>query len=192
MKNNKGRGAVSDGHDTNRYQQPERKLTNNAKILVIYFSRGGNTEQQAQFAQQYLGADLYELVVQHPYPANYSASVNRATQERESRNWPALDIQDFPNLMQYDLILLGHPIWAMTIANPMRSFLEQDGDRLSDKRVASFSTNAGYGSGETQRILSDLLPASTRILENYSIEDVDLDRDRPRFTRWLNQVNLRK
>lgn len=187
MKPQFGRGAVSDGRDTNSLQGPTRILTSKAKILIIYYSRSGNTEAQAQIAQQTLAADEYELVVKYPYPANYSTTVQRATAEREHQEWPELIEDDFPNINQYGLILLGHPIWAMTIANPMRRFLEEKGQLFDGKTVASFSTNAGYGSGETQTVIRELIPKTTRLAVNYTIEDRESSRTRNRFEKWLKQ-----
>jgi menaquinone-dependent protoporphyrinogen IX oxidase len=188
MKLSKGRGAVSDGADTNSQTAPNRQLTASAEIIVLYFSRSGNTEVQAQYAQTVLGADIYELVVAQPYPANYSRTVERATAERESQVWPKLLATDLPELQQYTTILLGHPIWAMTIANPVRQFLLKYADQLAGKRVASFSTNAGYGAGDTQQILRQILPVSTQILTNYTVHDIDLERQRPQFKKWLDTI----
>ncbi|ETY74001.1 flavodoxin family protein [Lactiplantibacillus fabifermentans] len=184
----KGRGARSDGADTNQNQMPVRRLTPAATTLVIYFSRSGNTEAQAQLAAQTLGADEYELVVQNPYPANYAASVSRATAEREAATWPELRLTDLPDLRQYQLILLGHPIWAMTPANPMRRFLQVAGSQLANKAVASFSTNAGYGAGDTQTVLQRLTPNSTQILPNYTIHDINLENTTGAFKHWLQQT----
>lgn len=184
----KGRGARSDGADTNQLVAPVRQLTPDAETLIIYFSRSGNTEAQAQLAQRYLAADSYELVVRDPYPTDYQASVDRATQEREGRDWPALVTADFPDLAQYKLVLLGHPIWAMTPANPMQQFLRQFGSQLAGKRLASFSTNAGYGAGNTQQVLETLTPASTAVLPNYTIHDTQLEHTTSEFERWLDHV----
>jgi flavodoxin len=187
MLNNKGRGAVSDGADTNAKVAPTRQLSHDAKTLIIYFSRGGNTEEQALHAGLVVNADMYELVATRPYPANYSAAVQRATKERVAGAWPTLEMNDFPNLLQYDTVLLGHPIWAMTIANPMRSFLESSGELLTGKRVGSFSTNAGYGAGETQSVLHHLLPNAT-ILDPYTVEDRLKDDMVAKFDRWLTKT----
>lgn len=188
----KGRGAQSDGADTNLAQAPVRQLTSQASTLIIYFSRSGNTEAQAQLASDVLRADRYELVVQQPYPANYAASVARATEERESQQWPIFDLSDFPSLDQYQLILLGHPIWAMTPANPMYQFLAQMGQQLANKRVASFSTNAGYGAGDTQIVLNKLTPASTRMLPNYTVHDIELAKTTQAFKQWLQKMVIVK
>ena len=44
----KGRGAQSDGADTNLAQAPVRQLTSQASTLIIYFSRSGNTEAHSK------------------------------------------------------------------------------------------------------------------------------------------------
>lgn len=184
MTNTMGRGAVSDGHDTNRKNAPTRILTGQT-TLIIYFSRSGNTEKQVLLAQQILPTDVYELTVADPYPANYQAAVRRATTEREAQHWPALTGQ-LPDLAHYTTILLAHPIWAMTLANPMRAFLEMAGDQLGNKRIASFSTNAGYGAGDTQQRLAQLTPSKTTILANYTVEDRLAAHDQAHFINWLN------
>lgn len=181
----KGRGAQSDGADTNALTAPTRQLSGATQTLIIYFSRSGNTELQARLAQRLTAADIYELVAAQPYPANYQASVARATQEREAENWPALVAADLPDLTPYHTILLGHPIWAMTPANPMRQFLETFGDQLAGKRIASFSTNAGYGAGDTQQVLHQLTPALTVVLPNYTVHDGQLEKTTDVFERWV-------
>ncbi|MFC6322413.1 flavodoxin family protein [Companilactobacillus baiquanensis] len=182
-----GRGAVSDGMDTNANEKLTKLLNNATKTLIIYFSRSGNTEKQAKIAQGFLNADIFELSVKNSYPSNYTQTVNRSTDERESQVWPELQSK-IPNLNKYDTILLGHPIWAMTIANPMREFLEEYGELLANKKVASFSTNAGYGSGETQRVISELTPNSTKILNNYSVQDIHARKDQVNFINWLEEI----
>nr|WP_238704201.1 hypothetical protein [Companilactobacillus mishanensis] len=86
------------------------------------------------------------------------------------------------------MILLAHPIWAMTPANPMRSFLEEHGSELEGKEIASFSTNDGYGSGDTQQVLRVLTPGNTTILNNYSVRDTQAESSRNEFSKWLSQL----
>lgn len=118
---NYGRGAVSDGADTNADVEPVRILTEDASSIIIYFSRSGNTENVAQQIESFTGADVLELQVEDPYPSDYEETVDRANEERESGDFPALATQ-IPDLSQYDTVFLGHPIWGMTIANPIALF----------------------------------------------------------------------
>lgn len=186
--NNYGRGAVSDGADTNSDGEPVRVLTEDASSIIIYFSRSGNTENLAQQIQSFTGADVLELQVENPYPSDYEETVNRADEERESGNFPTL-VTQIPDLSQYDTIFLGHPIWSMTIANPIARFLEDNNEELSGKSIAAFSTNAGYGAGSSINRISELSPDST-MLENYTVEDKDVMETQDDVEAWLERLGV--
>jgi len=186
--NNYGRGAISDGADTNADEEPVRILTEDASSIIIYFSRGGNTENVAQQIESFTGADVLELQVENPYPSDYEETVDRADKERESGNFPALATQ-IPDLGQYDMVFLGHPIWSMTIANPIARFLEDNKEELSGKSIAAFSTNAGYGYGSSVDRISELSPNST-ILENYTVEDEDAMNSQDDVEAWLKRLGV--
>jgi flavodoxin len=188
--NNYGRGALSGGADTNAEAEPVRVLTENASSIIIYFSRSGNTENLAQQIESLTGADVLELQVKDPYPSDYEETVDRADEERESGNFPEL-VTQIPDLSQYDTIFLGHPIWSMTIANPIARFLEDNSEELSGKSIAVFSTNAGYGAGSSIDRVSELSPNST-ILENYTIEDEKVVETQDGVKSWLQRLGALK
>ncbi|MCZ2137223.1 flavodoxin family protein [Lactiplantibacillus plantarum] len=183
----KGRGAISDGKDTNLNEAPTRLITKNAKTLVIYFSRSGNTEYQAKIAQEVLHADSYELIAKNSYATDYDETVNRSNQE-QAGSLPELVTDDLPNFEQYDLLLLGSPIWSMTLANPMQKFLEQFGRQLSGKRIAEFTTNAGFGAGNAQQVLKELTPAFATVLNEYTIKDTEIEETNDQFKDWLQET----
>ncbi|WP_152654565.1 flavodoxin [Oceanobacillus sp. CFH 90083] len=186
--NNYGRGAVSDGADTNADGEPIRMLTEDADSIIIYFSRGGNTENVAQQVESFTGADVLELQVENPYPSDYEDTVDRADEERESGDFPALATK-IPDLSQYDTIFLGHPIWSMTIANPIARFLEDNNEELSGKSIAAFSTNAGYGDGSSVDRISELSSGSI-ILENYTVQDEEAMDSQDDVEAWLERLGV--
>jgi hypothetical protein len=94
-------------------------------------------------------------------------------------------------LSQYDTVFLGHPIWSMTIANPIARFLEDNSEELSGKSIAVFSTNAGYGAGSSIDRVSELGPNST-ILENYTIEDEKVVETQDGVKSWLQRLGALK
>ncbi|TIQ74569.1 MAG: flavodoxin, partial [Mesorhizobium sp.] len=51
------------------------------KMLVAYFSRSGNTRVIAGQVSRALEADLFEIVPENPYPADYFETVEQARQE---------------------------------------------------------------------------------------------------------------
>lgn len=183
---NFGRGAISDGKDTNANEVSTKKLSNSAKSIVIYFSRSGHTEELAKEISETTNSDILELQVKDPYPSNYEETVDRATYERENELYPELST-DIPDLTQYQTVILGHPIWAMTLANPMVTFIQKYEEELEGKVITSFSTNAGYGSGNTFERLSELLPQS-KIEEVYTVEDRNAEKDKDNLKKWLSDL----
>lgn len=76
-----GRGAKSDGKDTNSAEEATKIITNESEELIVYFSRSGNTENLAHLVHRETNADSLELSIKDPYPADYEETVERADQE---------------------------------------------------------------------------------------------------------------
>lgn len=56
-----GYNTPSDGADTNAGQQPVRKLTKDAKSIVIFWSRSGSTKLLASQIAKRTGSDILEI-----------------------------------------------------------------------------------------------------------------------------------
>lgn len=151
-----GYGTPSDGQDTNRDGQPARKLTWDAKSIIIFWSRSGSTKLLASKIARETGADILEITLKTPYPANYRKTLNRANRERISNNPPELEMQ-LPDLSQYDTVYLGYQTWAMTLSQPMKAFLLQYGGEFSNKKMALFLSEGGYGTGDSTELVRELI-----------------------------------
>lgn len=57
----------------------------NTKVLVVYYSWGGNTRVVAEKIKAQLGADLVEIVPETAYPTDYSECVAQARKEDQGR-----------------------------------------------------------------------------------------------------------
>lgn len=182
-----GRGARSDGEDTNAEEEPARRISDDAESIIIYFSRSGNTQNLARMIYNEVGGDMLELTVSEPYPADYSQAVERANEERDNQEYPEISTE-LPDLSQYDTIFLGYQTWAMTLSNPMISFLMVHGSELSEKTIYPFSTNAGYGEGDSVERIGELAPEAT-IERSFNIQDEDLLDNQEQVTAWLNEIN---
>lgn len=151
-----GYGMPSDGKDTNSQNRPTRKLTDNAKSIIIYFSRSGSTELLASKIEKLTDSDMLEIVVNDSYSSNYQKTLSRANFERENQDYPELNME-LPNLDQYGTVYLGYPIWAMTLSHPMTSFLNVYGRNLSNKRIIPFMSEGGYGQGNSVQRIKEIL-----------------------------------
>lgn len=62
-----------------------------------------------------------------------------------------------PDLSQYDTIYLGYQAWAMTLSQPMRAFLLEYGGEFSNKKIAPFLSEGGYGSGDSTELIREFI-----------------------------------
>ncbi|WP_251898066.1 flavodoxin [Lactiplantibacillus paraplantarum] len=189
-----GAGTSSDGMDTNASNQPTRRLTKQARSIIIYFSRSGSTELLANQIAEETQADILEIVVKEPYDSNYQQTLARANSERETANYPELNMQA-PDLSQYQTVYLGYPVWAMTLSHPMTAFLIQYGSQLQHKQIAPFMTEGGYGQGDSVERLKGMLKVDGRSTNRYEsalvIDGNKVDREIKQINQWTYRVTQR-
>lgn len=110
------------------------------RALVVYYSRTGHTRAVAEALAAALTADLEEL--RNPtdregvfgYLRSGTEALLAASTELAS---PKHD----PGA--YDLVVVGGPVWAMSVSSPVRTYLWLERERLA--RVAFFATYGGMG-----------------------------------------------
>ena len=188
---NNSRGTVSDGKDTNSEQEPTRILSEDADSLIVYFSRSGSTELLASKIQALSGADVIELVAKETYSSNYGETVQRATQERNVKNTHELDVE-MPDLSQYQSIYIGYPIWGMTMAEPVATFIETYAKELDRKTIIPFSTNGGYGLGSSISYIETVLAenqVTARIEPAFAVEGNKVDQADSDLMMWYDNLN---
>lgn len=110
------------------------------KTLIIYYSRTGITKKVAEQLQGAFQADIEEVFdtidrsgVKGYILSGRDASFNIAARIKEIKS----------NLKEYDLIIIGTPIWAFTMATPIRSLILQEKENFS--KLAFFCTKGGEG-----------------------------------------------
>ena len=128
-----------------------------------------------------LQADLFEIEPATPYPADYFATVEQATQERDRNYLPPLKAP-VSNLAAYDTMFLGFPIWATSAPPVIRSFLaSQD---FAGKTIVPFNLHGGYGLGNSREVIAQAAPLS-RFTEGFVMEGLQERRTTERVREWL-------
>ncbi|MFC6177222.1 flavodoxin family protein [Companilactobacillus huachuanensis] len=185
-----GAGTTSDGKDTNSSNQPTRKITDAAESIIIYFSRSGSTELLASKIEKETNADVLEITVKDSYPSNYPKTLDRANYERDNQDYPELNME-LPNLEQYKTVYLGYPIWAMTLSHPMHSFLNAYGSQLSNKRIAPFMSEGGYGQGDSVQVVKEILRQQGAVNNTFTsalvVDGNKVDRADKQVNDWINR-----
>jgi flavodoxin len=105
------------------------------KSLVVYYTRTGNSKFVAQTVAAELGSDIEEVVdkKKRSGPLRWVLAGKDATQKSETQIEPT---KLFPK--DYDLIVLGQPIWAWSPTPAIRTYIKQND--LSGKSIALFFT----------------------------------------------------
>ena len=88
------------------------------KILIAYFSWGGNTRGIAQEIQKQTGADIFEITLIEPYSTDYDTVLMEAQEDQHKQARPEL-AGHVENMENYDTILLGYPNWWASIPMPI-------------------------------------------------------------------------
>ncbi len=129
------------------------------KTKLIYYSHDGNTGLIAQTVRKVLNADVVELRPKNEFPKAGFKKYFFGGKSVFLKEKPALEAYD--KNFDYDLIVLGTPIWAGRFAPPLRTFIAEND--LSGKKVGFFVCHGGGGAGKTFEEFKKLQPNSILI-----------------------------
>lgn len=155
-----------------------------SRTLVAYLTRSGNTRVIAETLQRKLEATLFEIRPARAYPADYEQHVAQAERERQAGFEPPLAAR-VEDIVTYDEIFLGLPIWGTTAPAPIRSFLKAHD--LTGKRLRPFITHGGYGVGSAPDVIASHAPRSN--IEPAFVMEADQERRTlNEITGWLGRI----
>lgn len=135
----------------------ENTSSSGGKVLIAYFSWGGNTKGIAEEIQSQTGADLFEIELVTPYSTDYNTVLDEAQRDQNEQARPELAVH-VENMDEYDTIILGYPNWWASIPMPIASFLE-DYD-FSEKTIIPFCSHGGGRFGQSLTAIAKLAPDS--------------------------------
>lgn len=171
----------------NADQNKSSEDKNNKKILIVYYSRTGNTDFIAKQIHEQIGGDVIKLETVEPYPEQYRATTIQARKELEADFRPALKNQ-IDNIADYDLVFIGSPNWWGTMSMPIRTFLYSYD--LSGKTIALFITHEGSGLGRCMDDLKKFIPNAT-ILDGIAIRGGSVQNSQKQIQEWLTNIDIR-
>jgi flavodoxin len=138
------------------------------KTLIVYFSRTGRTRQIAQAIASRLSADI-ECV---PDVGNRSGIWGYIRSLREAMQQRVINIgAPNKNPSDYDLIILGTPVWAHNMCSPLRSYITAQKERF--RAIAVLCTQGGSGASKVVGDIATLCgrtPVGTLVLNEREIE----------------------
>ena len=154
------------------------------KMIIIYFSRTGNTETFANYITKNSNITSYKIVPSSPYPEDYNTMLSIAQDERKNNARPEIQ-NPLTDISQYDIILLGYPIWYSHIPNIIITQLEKL--NLNGKIIYPFNTHGGSGVGSSISDIKDYAPGAT-VKDGYPINGNQIKNKEDDIIDWLDDT----
>jgi len=106
------------------------------KILVVYYSRTGTIGQLAKVIANALGAEIEEII----YTKNMKGFLGFIRGGREAVTENPSKINPIQSAVEnYDLLILGSPVWAGKLSSPATAFINLYKGKI--KKLAVFLTH---------------------------------------------------
>lgn len=147
--------------------------------LVVFYSLTGTTARVARSLAAEMGADLEEIQCPGYRPgffgfwqAGYASWKNRAPEISPARFRPS----------DYDLLLIGGPVWAWNACTPVRAYLAREAPHLPT--LGFFATAGGAGFEQafaTMERIAGRKPVATLALQ---ASDFKQGRDQAKVTAF--------
>ncbi len=158
-----------------------------SRKLVVYFSaERGKTARLAQQVAEAAGADISETPPTVPYTADDLYWPNFKCRSVVEMHTPGFFQEMLPmdvDVMDYDVIFVGFPVWCETAPTIIRTFLKSYD--LKGKTVIPFCTSGGGSPGEANADFRKYAPGAD--LRSYAL----LNRATPaRISAWLDTLGL--
>jgi len=129
------------------------------------------------------GADIVRLERKTPYSSSSNGPILYGEALDELRAEAVPELKEYPDIEQYDTILLGYCNWWSSIPASVRSFLMHDD--FSGKTIVPFCSMGGGRFGQTISAIAKLAPNSV-IKEG--LEVTYSSYDRAEISEWLSNL----
>jgi flavodoxin len=139
------------------------------KKLVVYYSRNGTTRKAAEALAAMLKCDVEELTdnVNRQGLAGYL----RCGKEGMKKTLARINATK-KNPADYDLVIIGTPIWAGNMSSPIRAFLSSNKGKI--KEAAFFCTMGGENTGQT---FADMESLSKKPVATLAVRTREVKKD---------------
>ena len=155
-----------------------------SKKLVTYFSASGVTGKVAKELAKIGDADLFEIKPQVPYTdadLKWMNPMARCNKEKFGKKDVPVEGR-VENMSEYDLILIGFPIWYYGAPNIINTFVK-DYD-FSGKKIALFATSGGSDITKSPEKLKPYLSDTAEIVGAKLFRGADEEE----MKLWLEQL----
>lgn len=154
------------------------------RTLVAYHSHSGHTRRAAEALAARIGADLAEIRPADGRFRGLIGLVRAIVSARRARPAPIAPMD--ARLEDYDLVIVGTPIWASHISPPARAFLMENRERLRD--YATLYTCVGTGLPEAGEDMARIMGPSPRAVLDLTRRDEGKPAFREKLETFVREI----
>lgn len=174
----------------NEDQKTGTTILDSQKVLVVYFSYGGNTQKLAKEVYDQVGGDFRRIEPEVAYPSGDEVyDLSKKEQDNDER--PAIKDLDI-DMNKYDTVFIGYPIWWYTYPQVILSFFDQYD--LSDKTIVPFVSHGGSGMSGTEEDMENYLASKNiTVLDGLAVSRNNIESDQgDTVANWLEELGFKK
>ena len=154
------------------------------KVLVVVYSRSGNTRRLAREISGNFDGDLEDLedLKDRSGILGYLRSGWDSFRGKETEIG---SIKYDPS--DYQLVILGFPIWAGSIPPAIRTYLRKEGDKIDN--LASFCTMKGSDPDKAYSEINNILDTDSTYTLSVKEKNLENDSYTEDLNNFLNNIN---
>lgn len=159
------------------------------KVLVAYFSAGGNTQEVAKEIASVTGGDLFEIKPAQTYTSsdlNWNDKNSRVSREHDDKSLRDIELVETTpdNWADYKIVYIGYPIWWGGAAWPVNNFIKSND--FTSKTIVPFCTSSSSGIGSSVNELKKLNSTGSwkdgkRFPSNVPVNEIE---------KWIKTLNF--
>lgn len=143
------------------------------KTLVVFYSRDGHTKKVAEDIAKILNADIDEIID----AKSRKGVIGWIIAGKDAMRKKPTEIGFKKSPSEYDLVLIGTPVWAFTMTPAVRTYLS-----LNKFRKAAFFCT--YGGGES-KTFNEMEKSSIAPVAVFGYKDKDIGNEE--YTKKLEE-----
>jgi menaquinone-dependent protoporphyrinogen IX oxidase len=112
------------------------------KNLVLFYSRTGTTKKIGLEIAYKLDCDFEEIIDEK----NRSGPLGWISAGKDAKQKNLTKLKDLKHdISEYDLVIIGTPIWSWNLSTPIRTLLTKNREKLKKTNLAFFCTMGSEG-----------------------------------------------
>lgn len=154
------------------------------KVLIAYFSWGGNTKIIAEKIHAQVGGDMFRIETAVSYPADYNETAYGIAKKQHEENIHP-ELKNNVDVSGYDVVFVGTPAWWYEMAPAVKTFLTNN--NFEDKIIVPFITHGGGGKYTIPQDMEKLAKGA-KVLTPLVVYGRGNEQTEKEITQWLKEL----